>query len=99
MGHEDDDRHAQNSYTQHRIFQDVVFIQEDAIDGDQWNVSVIRSEEPQSDEPTWVLIVEGWRRAQKYCSVTGTGTERGSNIQTSWPKPLHTPEDNLELRS
>ena len=53
-----------------RIMQDLVLIEEDVSDGHQWNVSVISPEEPQRDQPTWVPIDNGWRRAQKYCSVS-----------------------------
>ena len=46
--------------TRYRIFQDLVLIEENGTDGDQWNVFVISSEDLERDEPTWVLIVEGW---------------------------------------
>ena len=52
--------------TRDRTFQDLVLIEENVTDGNQWNVFVIRPEDLERDELTWVVIVEGWRRAQKY---------------------------------
>ena len=46
--------------TRYRIFQDLVLTEENDTDGDQWNVFVISSEDLERDEPTWVVIVEGW---------------------------------------
>merc|ERR1719323_1670298 len=51
--------------TPHRIFQDLVLIQEDVSNGHQWNLFVISPEERQSDQPTWVPIDKSWWRAQE----------------------------------
>ena len=72
MGHEDDDRHDVES-APHRIFQDLVLIQNDVSDGHQWNVSVISPEEPQRDQPTWVPIDKGWRRRKNIAQYLRTG--------------------------
>ena len=69
MGHEDENRHDVES-APHRSFQDLVLFEEDVSDGRQWKVAVISPEERQSDQPTWVPIDNGWRRPQKYCSVS-----------------------------
>ena len=66
---------------------------------------MISPEEPQRDQPTWVPIGKGWRRAQKIllsiCDLElkeVNGHEREQNqtidgqIQLTTP---HTPEDNF----
>ena len=65
MGHEDDDRHDMEPAPHNTgFFKTSSLFKKMSTDGDQWNVSVISLEEPQRDEPTWVPIDKGWRRAQ-----------------------------------
>ena len=45
--------------TRYRIFQDLLLIEENDTDGDQWNVFVISSEDLNVMNQSWVLIVEG----------------------------------------
>ena len=82
MGHENDDRLDIKSAPHDTGFlKTLITLKKMSPTGDQWNVSVISPEEFQRDEPTWVPIDKGWRRAQKYCQYLRTGTERGRNIK------------------
>ena len=42
------------------FFKILFSLKKNDTDGDQWNVFVISSEDLERDEPTWVVIVEGW---------------------------------------
>ena len=81
MGDEDDDRHEKESAPHTGFFKNLVLIQENVFDGNQWNVFVISPEEPQRDELTWCQLIRVDGERKNIDQYLRTGTERGSNIK------------------